>query len=551
MATADYKLPDAARGGDLTRVLGLDTPRRVLRFASLARALLATALLLAASAYREPPLLGETWPVLFFAAALGWTLFGWAAWAWQRRRAVLLPRQVLLQLAIDIAAVTTLMYASGGIRSGLGALLVVFVGAASLTLNGRESLFAAAVAALAVLGQQLAGYSAGSGAVEDFVPAGVLGGIIFAVAAAAWPLARRLEESEALARQRGIDLANLAQLNDYIIQNLRESIVVVDEEARIRLVNPSAAQHLGLRSRAPGQPLAGVSPALHRLLAEWRQDPHRLRQLPSFLAADGSTQVNTYIAPLGAGDDGPALIFLEDAALLAEKVQQSKLAALGRLSASIAHEIRNPVGALSHAAQLLAESPAIGDEDRRLLEMIRNHSRRVSGIVDSVLQLSRREPSRPELISLDEFLAGFAAEFRETLQLQAGELAVDSAAGTPVQVRMDPGHLRQLLWNLCENAVRYGRDGAGQLRLELRCGRLAANDRPFLEVADRGPGVAAELRERIFEPFATGRAGGTGLGLFISRELCEFNRAALLHEPRAGGGSLFRVVFADPIRWAA
>ena len=551
MATAEYNLPDPARGGELTRVLGLDAPRRVLRFASLARALLATALVIAASIYREPPLLGEPYPRLFFAAALAWALFGWACWVLQRSRPVLMPRQVALQLAVDIAAVTALMYASGGVRSGLGALLVVFVGAASLTLNGRESLFAASVAALAVLGQQALGYVAGTGTVEDFVPAGVLGGIIFMIAAAAWPLARRLEESEALARQRGIDLANLAQLNDYIIQNLRESIVVVDADARIRLVNPSAAQHLGLRSRAPGQPLAGVSPALHRLLAEWRQDPHRLRQLPSFLAADGSTRINSYIAPLGGGEDGPALIFLEDAALLAEKVQQSKLAALGRLSASIAHEIRNPVGALSHAGQLLAESPSIGAEDRRLLEIIRNHSRRVSEIVDSVLQLSRREPSRPELVTLDEFLAGFAAEFQETLELRPGELVLEAVPLAPVQVRMDPGHLRQLLWNLCENAACYGRDGAGVLELRLRCGRLAGNDRPFLEVADRGPGVAEELRERIFEPFATGRAGGTGLGLFISRELCEVNRAALLHEPRAGGGSVFRVVFADPIRWAA
>jgi len=551
MATADYNLSAASRGADLTRVLGLDAPRRVLRFVGLARALLATALLLTASAFREPPLIGEAQPLLFLAVALGYALFGWFTWARQRERPVLMPRQVALTLAVDIAAITLLMYASGGVRSGLGALLVVFVGAAGLTLNGRESLFAAAVAALAVLGQQVASFNAGTGTVEDFVPAGVLGAIIFMIAAAAWPLARRLEESEALARQRGIDLANLAQLNDYIIQNLRESIVVVDEDARIRLVNPSAAQHLGLRSRAPGQPLAAVSPALDRLLAEWRQEPHRLRQLPSFLAADGSTQINSYIAPLGGGDDGPALIFLEDAALLAEKVQQSKLAALGRLSASIAHEIRNPVGALSHAGQLLAESPSISDEDRRLLEIIRNNSRRVSEIVDSVLQLSRRERSRPELITLDEFLPAFAGEFRDTRELAPDQLALDAAATAPVQVRMDRGHLHQLLWNLCENALRHGAPAGGRAQLSLRCGRLAGNERPYLEVADRGPGIPEELRERIFEPFATGRAGGTGLGLFISRELCEFNRAALLHEPRSGGGSVFRVVFADPIRWAA
>ena len=113
---------------------------------------------------------------------------------------------------------------------------------------------------------------------------------------------------------------------------------------------------------------------------------------------------------------------------------------------------------------------------------------------------------------------------------------------------MDPGHLRQIVWNLCENAVKYG-SGNGGIAVEIAYGRLPGSRRPFLEVADSGPGIAEEMREQIFEPFATGRNGGTGLGLFISRELCECNRAALIHEPRRGGGSVFRIVFADPARW--
>jgi len=548
MATAEHKMPAALHTppGEITRVLGIDTPRRVLAFASLARALLASALLGTALLYRDPPLLGESNPQLFIVVALLYCIFGWLLFASQRRAAVILPRRLALQLAADIAALTLLMYASGGVRSGIGALLVVFVGAASLMLSGREALFAAAMAALAVLGQQVLLFSEGVSGVPDFVPAGVLGSIIFVIAAAASPLARRLEESEALARQRGIDLANLAQLNDYIIQNLRESIVVVDEAARIRLVNPSAAKHLGLSSRKAGQALAVASPALHQLLADWRQDPQRLQQLPAFLAADGATWINAYIAPLGMQEDGPALIFLEDAALLAEKVQQSKLAALGRLSASIAHEIRNPVGAMSHASQLLEESTAIPEEERRFLKIIQNNAGRVSEIVDNVLQLSRRDASQPELLNLDEYAANFAAEFCATLELPRTTLVIRAADERPVQVRMDPSQLRQVLWNLCENALRYG-GGA----VELQFGRLSANGRPYLEIADRGPGVPAELGERIFEPFATGRHGGTGLGLFIARELCECNRAALIHEARPGGGSVFRVVFADPVRWVA
>ena len=321
------------------------------------------------------------------------------------------------------------MHASGGIQSGIGGLLVVFVGAASLTLRGRQAFFAAAVAALAVLTEQAVSVLGQTSPSGEFVAAGVLGAIIFMIASAAYPLARRLEESEALARQRGIDLANLAQLNEYIIQNLRESIVVVDEANRIRLINQSAAEHAGIRTREPGQDLARLAPHSRRMLADWRRQGNPLLQPPSFLSADGTTRINAYLAPLGGREDGPVLMFLEDAGLLAQKVQQTKLAALGRLSASIAHEIRNPVGALCHASQLLEESPSLSPDDRRLIAIIQTNSRRVSEIVDNVLQLSRRENSRPELIYLASWTREFAAEFSSTLELYEGQVTVVAGRG--------------------------------------------------------------------------------------------------------------------------
>jgi two-component system sensor histidine kinase PilS (NtrC family) len=442
------------------------------------------------------------------------------------------------------------MHASGGIQSGIGGLLVVFVGAASLTLRGRQAFFGAAVAALALLSEQAVSVLGQTAPTGDFVATGVLGAIIFMITSAAYPLARRLEESEALARQRGIDLANLAQLNEYVIQNLRESIVVVDETNRIRLINQSAAEHAGIKNREPGQDLARLAPHLSRMLADWRRQKNPLLQPPAFLSADGTTRINAYLAPLGGREDGPVLMFLEDAGLLAQKVQQSKLAALGRLSASIAHEIRNPVGALSHASQLLEESSGLSPDDRRLIDIIQTNSRRVNEIVENVLQLSRRENSRPELIYLASWTREFAAEFSSTLELHEGQVTVLPAED--VEVRMDPSHLRQIVWNLCENAVKYA-SGNGGIAVEISFGRLPGNRRPFLEVADSGPGIPEELREQIFEPFSTGRNGGSGLGLFISRELCECNRAALIHESRTGQGSttgsVFRIVFADPARW--
>jgi len=534
---------------ELSRPIADDASRRLQRFVGYFRALVSLTLLLVALLYRDPPVLGTRYPEVFLFTAISYSALAWISLIYQTRTNYAGVALVPLHLIADIVGITIMMHASGGISSGIGGLLVVYVGAATLTLRARLAFLAAAIAALAVLGEQLASYLLGLSPANSFIPAGVLGAIIFTIASAANPLARRLQESEALAHQRGIDLANMAQLNEYIIQHLRESIVVVDEHENIRLINQSAAEHLGAETRDPGRPLHAVSRKLHQILLNWRRHGANTREAASFLSADGMTQVNTYVAPLEQRQDGPVLIFLEDAGLLAEKVQQTKLAALGRLSASIAHEIRNPVGALSHAGQLLQEAPGIGDYEQRLLNIISTNSKRTSEIVDSVLQLSRREPTHPELISLADWTAEFVDEFTSTLELD--EKRIGLAADQDLQVRMDPGHLRQICWNLCENAVKYASNSGEDIIAELKYGRLPGNRRPFLEITDRGPGISAAMRDQLFEPFATGRVGETGLGLFISRELCECNHAALIYEPRTGGGSVFRVVFADPNRWGS
>ncbi|MBM4195957.1 MAG: HAMP domain-containing histidine kinase [Gammaproteobacteria bacterium] len=548
MATTDNSIPAAfaVETGEATRAIARDASRRVNRLVAAFRVVVAFALLGVSLLAQDESLFLERNPLLFRLAAIGYCLGAMLFLFYQRRYPIAGPYRVPVLLALDTLAVIVLVHTGGGITSGVGGLLAVFVGAATLSLPGRYAFFAAAIATLAVLGEQMVAYSEGLSSGNDFVSAGVLGAVIFAIAAAAFPLARRLEESEALAHQRGIDLANLAQLNEYIIRNLRENIVVVDGSNHLRLMNQPAAETMGLRGHAAGEPLHALSPQLERVLVGWRRSGNPQSQPPPFVAGDDSLQVNAYIVPLEGRVDGPVLIFLEDAGALAEKVQQSKLAALGRLTASIAHEVRNPVGAMSHAGQLLEESPAMGAEERRLLGIIRTNSRRVSDIVENILQLSRREATRPQLLWLREWTAGFIAELGSTLELFEGQVAAISTED--VEVRMDPGHLHQIVWNLCENAVKYASENGG-IGVELAWGRMPGGRRPYLEVADRGPGVADDLRDRVFEPFATGPKGGTGLGLFISRELCELNRAALIHEPRKGGGSVFRIVFADPARW--
>jgi two-component system sensor histidine kinase PilS (NtrC family) len=534
---------------ETTRAMAPEASRRVLRLVGTFRLIASMLLLLVVAMDPSEPLLGERYPDVFLATALLYTILAAGFLLHQQSRPIPGPWRIPLQLAADILCLTVLMHASGGVRSGIGALLVVFVGAASLTLSGRYALFAAALATFAVLGEQTASFIRHPADGNGFLAAGVLSAIIFTIALAAYPLARRLEESEALAHQRGVDLANLAQLNEYIVQNLRESIVVVDAANQVRLINQPAAEQLDARTQVAGQPLRQVAPELQRLLDGWRSGADHPGQAPSFVTANGASQINAYMAPLDGRRDGPVLIFLEDTAALAEKVQQSKLAALGRLTASIAHEIRNPIGAMSHAGQLLRETPAIGAGEQRLLDIIHTNSRRVSAIVDDILQLSRREATRPQPIALGPWVHSFVSEFVSTLELFEGQVAAASAED--VEVRMDPGHLHQILWNLCENAVKYASEAAGGIAVEISWGRMPGSRRPYLEVADQGAGIPDDLRDRVFEPFATGRSGGTGLGLFISRELCECNRAALIYEPRRGGGSVFRIVFADPARWGS
>ncbi|GAC1694158.1 MAG: ATP-binding protein [Steroidobacteraceae bacterium] len=453
----------------------------------------------------------------------------------------------LVNACVDALAVGLLLYAAGGVASGLGILLFLPVLALTVLAGRRDALLIAAVAALAVLVQQVFAATTLGTPASDYVTAGLYGTLLFVFALATWPVANRLRESEALVRRQEVDLANMAQLSQYIVQHLRESILVIDPQDRIRLINESAAQMLGDRSAYPDALIGEASPRLLYLLETWRQGTAATVADQTFVAADGARLIRPHFAPLGAATPAPLLIFLEDTTLIEEKVQQSKLAALGRLSASIAHEIRNPVGAMSHAGQLLAESPSLTPEDRRLTQIIRTNAERVSRIIDNVQRLSRREPARIERLPLRAWTEEFHAEFAATMQWPPARITV-SGEGEDVEVRVDPDQLRQILWNLCENALKHAVRDDPQQSLEIRYGRMSGSSRPFLEVADRGPGVATEHQGRIFEPFYTG-GQGTGLGLFLARELAQSNGAALLYEPRAGGGSVFRLVFADPRRW--
>src|ERR1700733_11251890 len=452
-------------------------------------------------------------PGPFLAACLAYFSAGLLLIVARRLAWPSLRRVALLNSGVDAAGISFILYASGGVASGFGILLVLPVGAMAVLAEHRDAFLIAAMAALGILLQQTFVYVAGFAQPSDFITAGVIGVVLFGIALSAWPIANRLRESEALVLRQEIDLANLAQLSQYIVQHLRESILVVDTQDRVRLINESAAQMLGDRSAYPGALLGEASPRLLYLLENWRQKGIDADSAePTFTAADGARVIRPHFAPLGDSEPAPILVFLEDTSLLAEKIQQSKLAALGRLSASIAHEIRNPVGAMSHAGQLLAESTHLSDEDRRLTEIITSNAARVSDIINKVLHLSRREATHLERLSLAEWVEDFRTEFCATMQCPSERLTI-FPIDAQIEVRVDSSQLHQVVWNLCDNVLRHTE---ASVPIELRYGRLVGGARPYLEIADRGPGVPPEHVERIFEPFFSRGERGTGLGLFLA-----------------------------------
>ncbi|MBI1195526.1 MAG: hypothetical protein GC138_06755 [Gammaproteobacteria bacterium] len=448
----------------------------------------------------------------------------------------------LLSVFIDIIAITTLMHASGGVRSGLGMLLIISIATGSAAVGGQMARFFAAMATLAIFAEQVFAGLQEPLAPSSFAHAGLLGASFFATAILTHHLARRQRESEVLAAQRGVDLADMAQLTEYIIQRMQTGIIVVDKDFSVRLMNESAHHLLGVPAERPIRSLNQLPEPLTRQLMDWR---FNAAESQPFHGSTMSTEVLPRFARLGQSTNSGALIFLEDTAATIQQAQQLKLASLGRLTASIAHEIRNPLAAISHAAQLLDESEDISGGDKRLLEIVQNHAQRVNTIIRNVMQLSRRDPSNPQHFDLRSWLDLYAKELKQGHGLKDSQISIDNLMNELV-IRIDPDQLRMILDNLCQNALRHGGNN-GEPRISLVTGVSLETQRPYIEVIDNGAGVPEEVAQHLFEPFYTTAPNGTGLGLYLSKELAECNQAHLACLPGEGGGR-FRLTFADPRR---
>ncbi|HWU75592.1 MAG TPA: HAMP domain-containing sensor histidine kinase [Rhodanobacter sp.] len=486
---------------------------------------------------------GMSWPDLStpnFArtVATGYLFFALVVLLFNRRSMAFARAAVAGSLVVDIAAAILAIMAMHDARIGIAMMLAVNLSAGALILPLRLSSFFAALATLGMLGHTFLWSSGNHPGDRDLLEAALFGLAYFASTALCSVLGQQLRATEALAEQRSTDLANLSQINELIIRRMKTGVLLVDDANRIHQINESAWMLMG-NPGADQRDLGQLAPELSRRLYHWMTSG-KLDETATQLA-DGVPEVVPRFTRLAPNDDSHVLIFLDDTSLLSRRAEELTLSSLGRLSASIAHEIRNPLAAIRYSAQLLAESQSMDSTDQRMVEIINNHCIRLNEIIENILQLSRRERSRPETLDLGHWAQDFVEEYSQGNDLGADSLRVISNSSVPVAALADPQQLQQVVWNLVQNALRYGRLPGEPARVMV-VARQGEHGVPILEVIDRGPGIAPKVAAQIFEPFYTTHEYGTGLGLYLARQMSEANQAELKYVRVAGGGSCFRLI---------
>ena len=449
-----------------------------------------------------------------------------------------LRQHVLIGVAIDIIVAVLAIHALPGAGSGVSMMLLFNVGAAALLLPLRLGLGTALFAALALIGEYVARALATTDSGRPLAELLMFTVSYLAMATLTNLVGRQMRASEALAARRGSQAANLAEVNELIIRRMRTGVLLVDGDGEIKLANEASMLQMGGIGEGR-RTLAQIAPELAKRLHRWRQDGAS-DALPLQLAPD-LPEVLPRFARLLA-DDAQVLVFLDDTSLVSRRAESLTLATLGRFSASLAHEIRNPLAAISYATQLMEESPDIPESDRRLLQIIYQQTHRMNGIVENVLGLARRERAQPENVELVEFARQFVDDYREIHPPEDDQIELISAK-RPIAAVVDRRQLQQVVTALVHNALVYGRMPGQPARISLRV-YVNESGKPVLDIADRGPGMPETVSNQLFRPFFTTSEHGTGLGLYIARELCHANQATLEHVPVPGGGCCFRIRMA-------
>ncbi|MBX2886319.1 MAG: hypothetical protein KTR32_40560 [Granulosicoccus sp.] len=450
--------------------------------------------------------------------------------------------QFYLQNYLDILFISALMFASGGVTSGIGSLLVVNIALLSQLTSTRTALMFAAIASMVVIVEELLLKSLVSVQLANLEATALLGSLLFLIAWLMTVPLRHLMKRQLVNSSRSrvtLDVTQLAQLNEEIIRELDSGVIVTDQDDNVQLINDTARSLLAAE-------LVQLPVRLKKLSAELTDNKIDSQRSLTFearsieITSTGQSVLPHYINL----SNGGMLIRLDDHAHIRQQFQQLKLASLGRLSASIAHEIRNPLGAIHHAVQLIEESDSLNSNDAELVGIAKRHTYRINRIIDDILQLSNRQLIRPTTIFVNEIIERFAIRFKSENELGSNQLQTRTQNCIAI---FDPEHLDQVLWNLCNNALLHNQEKA--LCIDISC-TSTSPEITVIDVVDNGKGISRRDQDRLFEPFFSTHHEGTGLGLFIIRELCTLNKAQIEFVP-SDSGTHFRITLSNASNLAA
>ena len=482
---------------------------------------------------------------LFIATSLIYLISSLFFFAGITRQKPKLEIQVIIHTLVDIFCIIILMHATGGIRSGLGMLLIISISMSSLFLKKQLAILFAAIATLAIITEQIYSQVVYINHSPAFTQAGLLGILIFISAFLTIYTAKRLKESEKLAEETSAELETIVQMNEHIIRSMRTGILVIKNNGLILMANNAALELLGHITIDSQTNLKDAASDLYKRFIEWNNNTIQNQQ--PIQQARGLPDLQPGFSPIDQTNNpddkhqGRTLIFIEDATQIAQRFQQVKLASLGRLTASIAHEIRNPLAAINHAGQLLGET-STDASDKKLTSIINTQAKRLNGIVENVLQLSRQQRGTPEAINLYQWLIQFREECVATHNLQVPQIQINIHPQS-IEILFDSNQLHQVMWNLCTNAINHSNMEHSTIIINIQ-GKIDDNTRqPYVDIIDNGPGIDKETQALIFDPFFTTSSEGTGLGLYITKEVIESNRAKIRHISPATGGTCFRIYF--------
>ncbi len=439
--------------------------------------------------------------------------------------------QVSLQIYGDTIIIILLMHACGGISSGLGMLLIISVVITGLLTEQTLAILFASLASLGLLAEHVYSVTNIPGYTGTSTQVGILGASLIATAIVTHNLMTRVRSSERLIQQRERDVALLSALNQEIIENLQAGVIVLSRNDHIRHINRAALDMLHISNRKSIS-MQKDCPHLLAAVESWRQTPQDESSSPG--SEIGIDNIQISFRQLESEGQPNTMIFLNDVSSVRDSMQQAKLASLGHLTASIAHEIRNPLGAISYAAELLNENQEFSEADQRMIDIINQHTLRINNIIEDILTISRGSSTVKEHIDLASWLPTFIDGFCRSDLAGPDSFKLEIEIDKPV-TPFDEGHLSQILTNLCTNAFVHG-DNEKPITVRV----FATLAYPLcIEIADQGPGIKSEILDQIFEPFYTTSHQGSGLGLYIVGQLCELNNAFISARLNQHNGTSF------------